>query len=234
MSLQQLLATVVAFSSHALTAADSFTIDRSLRREPAYGTKPQYCLLVFDPEAKTRVWLVASGEAFYADRNGDGNLTEPGKRIYAVGNYRSLIFLDPNTTTMWFPVPAASRTWYNVTVRRLGNLKTAVFEILVDVKGKYRQLGRLPGFGDRPQTAPVLHFDGPLKSVYLPGDSFAAEPATGWTRGSERTRHPERRASPRISSMMTGSPPMSSLWRGSNSPIMSREGSQSTSLFGCP
>jgi hypothetical protein len=167
-------AVIVALSSYA-SAADSLTIDRSLKREPAYGAKPQYCLLVFGPEAKTRVWVVAAGEAFYADRNGDGNLTEPGKRVYAVGNYRSLFFLDPNTTTMWLPVPeneriyqlgdifdAASRTWYNVTVRRSGNLKTAVFEVLVDIKGKFRQLGRLPRFGDKPQDAPVLHFNGPL------------------------------------------------------------------------
>ncbi len=155
--------------------ADSLPIDRTLRREPAYRTKPEYCLLVFGPEAKRRVWLVTAGEAFYADTNGDGDLAEQGKRLYAVGNYRSLVFLDPGTTTMWFPVPeneriyevgdifdAATRTWYNVTVRRSGRLKTAVFDVLVDVKGKFRQLGQLPRFGDSPQNAPVLHFDGPL------------------------------------------------------------------------
>src|SRR5689334_20563333 len=88
-----LAAILVVVFSGALPAADSFTIDRTLRREPAYGAKPHYCLLVFGPDAKTRVWLVTSGEAFYADINGDGNLAEPGKRIYAAGNYRSLIFL---------------------------------------------------------------------------------------------------------------------------------------------
>jgi hypothetical protein len=166
---------VTMFCRQALAAADSATIDRTLRREPAYATKPQYCLLLFGPDAKFRVWLVTAGEAFYTDTNGNGDLTEPGKRIYSVGNSRYLAFADPGAPFMYFPVPeneriyqvgdifdTGSRTWYNVTVRRSGKLKTAVFEIMVDVKGKYRQLGKLARFGDRPQDAPVLYYNGPL------------------------------------------------------------------------
>ena len=85
--------------------ADSLPIDRTLRREPAYGAKPQYCLLLFGPERQTRVWLVAAGEAFYADTNGDGDLTQPGKRVYSVGNSRSFVPLDHSIGWMWFPVP---------------------------------------------------------------------------------------------------------------------------------
>ena len=155
--------------------ADSLPIDRTLRREPAYGAKPQYCLLLFGPERQTRVWLVAAGEAFYADTNGDGDLTEPGKRVYSVGNYRSLVYLDPCTRFMWFPVPEnvrvyivgdvfdrGTRTWFHVAVRRLGELETAVFEIVVDIRGQFRQLAKLSHFGDHPKDAPVLHFSGPL------------------------------------------------------------------------
>jgi hypothetical protein len=158
----------------AIAAADTFSIDRTLRREPAYAVKPHYCLLLLGPEGKIRVWLVAAGEAFYADTNGDRDLTEPGKRVYSVGNYRSLVYLDPFTRFMFFPVPEnervydvgdlfdrATRTWYHLTVRRLGKLKTAVFEIVVDIRGQFRQIGKLSRFGDRPQDAPVLHFGGP-------------------------------------------------------------------------
>jgi hypothetical protein len=159
-----------------LTAtADIPFIDRTLRREPAYGAKPQYCLLLLGPQGQTRVWLVAAGEAFYADTNGNSDLTEPGKRVYSVGNYRSLVFIDPFTTTMWFPVPENvrvyivgdifdrdSRTWYRLTVCRLGKLETAVFEIVVDIRGQFRQLAKLSHFGDHPKDAPVLHFSGPL------------------------------------------------------------------------
>jgi hypothetical protein len=65
-------------------AADSPGIDRSIRKEPAYESKaPLYCLVVFGAEAKVRVWLVLDGDTLYVDRNGNGDLTEPGERCAA-------------------------------------------------------------------------------------------------------------------------------------------------------
>ena len=59
-------------------------IDRTLRKEPAYRTKaPKYGLLVFGPEGKDRVWLVHDGDTLYVDRNGNGDLTEPGEKVAA-------------------------------------------------------------------------------------------------------------------------------------------------------
>jgi len=64
------------------TAADLDKVERTIAREPVYQTKdPRYCLLVFGTEAKFRVWLVQDGDALYVDRNGNGDLTESGKRI---------------------------------------------------------------------------------------------------------------------------------------------------------
>ncbi len=62
-------------------AADLAKVDRTLRKEPAYRGKPRYCLLVFGPEARTRVWLVLDDEALYVDRDASGDLTEAGKRV---------------------------------------------------------------------------------------------------------------------------------------------------------
>jgi hypothetical protein len=63
-------------------AADLSQIDRSIAREPAYRTQePRYCLLVFGPEAKFRVWLVQDADVLYVDRNGNGDLTEKGERV---------------------------------------------------------------------------------------------------------------------------------------------------------
>src|SRR5262249_34534057 len=56
-------------------------IDRTIGKEPAYKSKPQYCLVVFGPEAKTRVWLVLDGDILYVDRNGNGDLTDKDERI---------------------------------------------------------------------------------------------------------------------------------------------------------
>src|SRR5262245_35501430 len=67
-------------------AADLAAIERTISKEPAYKSKPRYCLTVFGPDAKTRVWLVLDGDVLYADRNGDGDLTEPDKKIVATRN----------------------------------------------------------------------------------------------------------------------------------------------------
>jgi hypothetical protein len=65
-----------------LIAQDLTKIDRRIAKEPVYQTKqPKYCLLVFGPEARHRVWLVQDGEILYVDRNGNGDLTEPGKKV---------------------------------------------------------------------------------------------------------------------------------------------------------
>src|SRR6516225_7235618 len=63
------------------SAADLAKIDRKLVKEPAYGSKPMYCLLVFGPEANTRAWLVLDGELLYIDRHADGDLTHPDDRL---------------------------------------------------------------------------------------------------------------------------------------------------------
>jgi hypothetical protein len=75
---------VVAAAVSPATAADLSEIDRIIVKEPAYQSKAaKYCLLVFGPEAKTRVWLVQDGDKLYVDRNGSGDLTEPGKQVSA-------------------------------------------------------------------------------------------------------------------------------------------------------
>ncbi len=67
---------------YAITAPINLTkVDRTIAKEPAYKTKPKYCLLVFGPEAKTRVWLVLDGDVLYVDRNGNGDLTDKGETV---------------------------------------------------------------------------------------------------------------------------------------------------------
>jgi hypothetical protein len=54
-------------------AADLSKIDRTLGKEPAYQSKPKYCLLAFGPGGKTRVWLVVDGHVLYVDCKGNGD-----------------------------------------------------------------------------------------------------------------------------------------------------------------
>lgn len=55
-----------------------------LVKEPAYQSgAPKYCLLTFGPAADTGVWLVHDGDTLYVDRNGNGDLTDPGESVAA-------------------------------------------------------------------------------------------------------------------------------------------------------
>ncbi len=76
------LALVGLLLSAPALAIDLSSIPREIGKLPELTSpQPQYCLLVFGPEAKMRVWLVRDGDVLYADRNANGDLTEPGERL---------------------------------------------------------------------------------------------------------------------------------------------------------
>ncbi len=81
--MRSVLCVLLLASCGSVFAADLSHVDRSIRKEPSYVGKPQYCLLVFGAEAKNRVWLVQDGDTLYVDRNGNGDLTEAGKKVTA-------------------------------------------------------------------------------------------------------------------------------------------------------
>jgi len=62
-------------------AADLSKIPRTIAKEPVYKSKPKYCLVVFGPEVKKRMWIVLDGDVLYVDKNGNGDLTEKGKSL---------------------------------------------------------------------------------------------------------------------------------------------------------
>ena len=61
--------------------ADTIKMNRPIKKEPAYRTKPRYCLLAFGTDAKTQIWLVLDGDVLYVDKNGDGDLTPAEERF---------------------------------------------------------------------------------------------------------------------------------------------------------
>jgi hypothetical protein len=164
---------------------DLSKIERHIVREPVYETgKPKYCLLVFGPQAQTRVWLVLDGKALYADCTGKGDLTGPGKRLKnahpkdtKLAQYRTGPIFAADGKTQYPDV--------KVFVFETGQANK---EVIIDVEvplgggasGTYRQRvgqGSELQFADRPGDAPILHFDGPLtmalegtQPVFVPGD----------------------------------------------------------------
>jgi hypothetical protein len=182
-----LLSTLLVVGNTAGTAwgADLTRIDRTIAKEPAYKSKPKYCLLVFGPEAKTRVWLVLDGDTLYVDRNGNGDLTEKGERF--------VLALDE------YDRKRGRRVW-NVGDIAASGAKVRYTGLQVsDIAGDAKCVGGLgPGhgisvnvpvgkdrvpqcaggfvyprhgfrlqFAARPADAPIVHFGGPLRMILL-------------------------------------------------------------------
>src|SRR5262249_24647596 len=145
-------------------AADLSKIDRTIGKEPAYQGKPKYCLVVYGPEAKTRVWLVLDGDVLYADRNGDGDLTGKDERFptkfvprwgFQVGTITPRGG-DPFALEVEVkPGPDGQETRYVIWCRPQGG------------KGFLQRTDGVLLFADRPQEAPVVHFGGPVTLTIL-------------------------------------------------------------------
>jgi hypothetical protein len=149
----------VGFGAAPAWSADLSKIERTIIKEPAYQGKPKYCLLVFGPEVKFRVWLVLDGIVLYVDRNGNGDLTAPGKRVPA--HYKR------NSDTFGFQpgeIVTPDGTKYD-----LGQLrkKEAGCDMSISfADGRLQRAGfDGPGslqFAERPEDAPIIHFLGPM------------------------------------------------------------------------
>jgi hypothetical protein len=137
-------------------AADLTKIDRTITKEPAYQGTPKYCLLVFGPEAKTRVWLVRDDNALYVDRNGNGDLTETGTKAAWNEPY-----------SRWESAirgPDAKR--YVLSVQKFQQAQSG-YQLSIH---NGAQRGYIVGdpdadvlvFADRPSKASVVHIGGPL------------------------------------------------------------------------
>src|SRR5262249_1041536 len=125
---------------------------RKIGKEPEYKSSPQYCLLVFGPEAKTPMWLVLDRHLLYLDRNGSGDLTEPGKHI---SKWKDIDIgaIDIDGTPRQARLTVAYRGCPGV-------------QLEFQVGDNFRQSAGTDEanltFASRPQDAPIVHFGGPL------------------------------------------------------------------------
>ena len=163
---------------------DLSKVDRMIAKPPTLtGKEPLYALLLFGPEAQTRVWLVldkskpdAPGhDVLYADLNGNGDLTEPGERFTANGAGESRTFKLPD-----FKEAASGATHTNFQVAFLRNS-----EVMVRLKwrGELAMAGGYPAapekgylrFAAAPADAPVLwaQGDGPFRFQRWTGGKLA-------------------------------------------------------------
>lgn len=172
----------------SLAAADLTKIDRALRKEPAYKNSPKYCLLVFGPKADFRVWLVQDGDVLYVDRNGNGDLTDKDEQVknknagseYHVFEAGSV---SDGTLTHTELMVTCSRTtqaaveddreWKRVNAQKGGpmmwTVRVQAERSAADARKLPKRIGYVANgdqngnllFGDRPEAAPIVHFNGP-------------------------------------------------------------------------
>jgi hypothetical protein len=129
-------------------APDLTKIDRTIAGEPPYRNTPKYCLLVFGPEAKTRVWLVLDGDMLYVQRNGEGVWVTRRGHSFLLGDVHEVGGKARHTALTFINHGA----WQSLSVRLEGREEqTAGW----DRRGKLQ-------FAARPQDAPVVHFNGPM------------------------------------------------------------------------
>jgi hypothetical protein len=180
------------FSSPAL-AVDLTKVDRTIVREPVYQSTPKYCLLVFGPEARTRVWLVQDGATLYVDRNGNGDLSEAGEKVAAKTNrhtedgefnfdageisdgalvHKALrcsiskidhLADDDERVKALLSSDPKARGYMVDCDIEVPGLKGAGIGGRVEQGTTFRDLQGPLQFADRPQDAPVIHFGGPLQ-----------------------------------------------------------------------
>jgi hypothetical protein len=182
-------APLLALGGASAPAADLSTVERRIGKEPAYHSKaPRYCLLVFGPEKKTRVWLVQDGDTLYVDRNGNGDLTDEGEKLTRKnkeGDYRAfeagdvrdgdLTHKDLLITQMRASEELIGNAREFQRIKGLGsepwvwNIRVAAERPASDTRKLPRRIGYVVNgdgqgwlaFARRPQEAPVIHFNGP-------------------------------------------------------------------------
>jgi hypothetical protein len=143
----------------ARAEVDYSKIDRAIAKEPAYQSKtPRYFLLVFGADAKTRIWCVLDGETLYIDKNGSGDLSEPGKAVKSKdGGFIVDAVADQDGKTKHTGIRM------HRTPTAHDGKQEEMIHIAVDVNDRYRQYCFVRKMANRADEAPIVHFGGPLR-----------------------------------------------------------------------
>jgi hypothetical protein len=163
-------------------AADLTEIDRKIGQEPAYRAKPKYCMLVFGRDANHKVWLVHDGDTLYADRNANGDLTEPTEQVkggddgrFEVGDFRADNRTHKGLTIYISKYERMAQIDAEAKKRSRQDPNACRYLLLADIElpshvgdgigGRVthvvsRDANGFLEFADTPQRAPVVHFDG--------------------------------------------------------------------------
>jgi hypothetical protein len=146
-------------------------------REPRYKGKPSYGVLSFDADGKERIWMARDGDTLHVDRNGNGDLTDPGEAIvlnrkanlsaFSVGGVKVA-----GKTHVEIRIEVTSEQTEKEGPREFYSLSCEVAR--TDIKSRAPD-GRVPfvtskfAFSARPGNAPEVCFGGPLELRFMGG-----------------------------------------------------------------
>lgn len=150
---------------------DLSKIPRTIAKEPQYESgNPEYCLVVFGPEAEQRFWLARDGDRYYCDCNGNGDLTDPGESWTKPKPKKKGFF-----ATLFGgadDLPRAPEFTLKVGPKEVdATLTISTFDGSDYVTLEYEPVGALNAHGDgdgklkfatSASSAPIVHFGGPL------------------------------------------------------------------------
>jgi hypothetical protein len=147
-------ALIVAWGALPAPAADLAEIPRTIRKEPAYAGTPKYCLLVFGKDADTRIWLVLDGNTLYIDRNGNGDLTDAGEKLTNPNGVFALAKIVERDGTV--------HKHFELTQNIDGHFSIELGD--PEKRQQFVGIGQMerPSWGATPETAPIVHFNGPM------------------------------------------------------------------------
>jgi hypothetical protein len=161
----------VALICSASCSAEEFdlsSIERTVRREPKFVSTPRYCLLVFGPAARDRVWLIEDREMIYVDRNGNGDLTEINEAFLPTDNeeFNTIEEGEPAKYVRWkyvigeLQLRSSTHSEFSITRVRIGS-KPAIHILSLQVDGKQPQYAH-PMFAASAAESSILHFGAPV------------------------------------------------------------------------
>lgn len=144
---------VIAVCGLYASATDLTAIPRRIAKEPVYHGKPHYVLLVFGTEAKTRIWLVHDGKHAYVDRNGNGDLTDPGEQFNFSSHFAiSKLVESPGVVHRSLEVFNSTDETFEMHLQGDRGRRQYVGVDLMD----------RPTWGTKAENAPIIHFGGPM------------------------------------------------------------------------
>jgi hypothetical protein len=144
----------------ARRALERIRAEYRLRKEPAYRAPPQYCLVLLGREP-ARLWLVSDGVTLYVDRNGNGDLTEPGEAV----PFKAAGFASFFAATFPGGREGVRHTNVHIGVRQRDWEKDqgGHWAVRAEVGGRYPMYALVHKFARKPEDAPVVHLGGPLR-----------------------------------------------------------------------